>query len=109
MLALTHFSDEWGPRSREIVIFDTHSEAIVQTLFSETFVRDVTWSADGVLLAGAGADIIEIWESETWQRVGVAQGHTAEIVTVVWSPDDNFLASASRDGTVRVWAVHRTP
>jgi eukaryotic-like serine/threonine-protein kinase len=31
------------------------------------------------------------------------QGHTDAVTGVVWSPDGKRLASASADGTVRVW------
>ncbi|MBM4092659.1 MAG: hypothetical protein FJ276_25070, partial [Planctomycetes bacterium] len=32
-------------------------------------------------------------------------GHRAEIGTIAWSPDGNYLASASDDGSARVWDV----
>ncbi len=31
------------------------------------------------------------------------QGHSAEVYSVVWSPDGQTLASASGDGTIKLW------
>jgi len=65
---------------------------------------DVAWSPDGAKLATSGKDI-RIWDIATGQLLGVGQGHTDDIVSIDWSPDGTMLASASWDGTVRIWEI----
>ena len=38
-----------------------------------------------------------------------AQGHTARITSVAWSPDGQLIASGSADATVRVWTKDLSP
>ncbi|MEM9163697.1 MAG: WD40 repeat domain-containing protein, partial [Cyanobacteria bacterium P01_F01_bin.4] len=57
------------------------------------------------LIASGGADgKINLWDMEgTWIRT--LEGHTDEVTRVSFSKDGLFLASASRDGSIRLWMV----
>lgn len=66
-------------------------------------VRGVAWSPDGRLVAsGSNPDVI-LWDSVTGQRLTALSGHTDQIYSMMWSSANNQLASASADGTVRIW------
>jgi WD40 repeat protein len=69
-------------------------------------VDAVAFSADGQVLASAGADgAIRIWDVPTGQERAHLQGHTEPVWGITFSPDGKTLAAGSRDGTVKLWEV----
>ena len=44
-----------------------------------------------------------MWDAQTGQELLSLKGHTGRVIGVVFNPDGNRLASASRDKTVKVW------
>jgi WD40 repeat protein/serine/threonine protein kinase len=62
------------------------------------------FSADGSLLATAGADdVVTIWQANTGKEPRKLIGHAGEVTTVTFHPDGKRLVSGGRDGTVRIW------
>jgi WD40 repeat protein len=64
-------------------------------------------SRDGARLAAAGRrEVIGVWEASAGglKSIGeVADGHNEWIQALAYSPADNVLASAGKDGIVRLW------
>lgn len=66
----------------------------------------VAWSYDGKRLASVywngRNETVCIWDGATGNKIVTFGGHTGGVRCIVWSPDDNRLASASEDYTVKV-------
>lgn len=53
-------------------------------------------------IASAGK-VIKIWDISTGQCSNILDDHTDTISSIVQLSNDNFLASASYDGTIKIW------
>ncbi|KAF2664686.1 tricorn protease domain 2-containing protein [Microthyrium microscopicum] len=61
------------------------------------FVRaDLESLAEATIGSSCGAELF----------IGTLKGHTAEIITVLFSPDGSKIASGSVDGTLRLWNAY---
>ena len=59
---------------------------------------------DGLELASGSSDnTVALWGTDSGSRVGVLTGHTSRVWDVAASRTGALLASASGDGTVRLW------
>ena len=48
---------------------------------------------------------MRLWDAHTGSPIRTLTGHTYEVTSVSFSPDDNTLASGSSDGTVLLWEL----
>ncbi len=66
-------------------------------------VRGVAWSPDGTRLASGGLAVC-VWDARSGVELSAGRGHVWPISDVAWEPSGPRVATASDDGTVRVWA-----
>lgn len=47
----------------------------------------------------------KIWDTTTGNELLTLAGHTAEVTDVAWNSAGTRIATASADGTAKIWAV----
>jgi WD40 repeat protein/transcriptional regulator with XRE-family HTH domain len=76
-----------------------------------TRLRHVAWSPDGTRLVGGGSDgFVYVWDASDGTLLRRLVGHHEAIMSVAWSPDGNWLASAGggrEGGQLFVWEAQR--
>ncbi|KAG0694555.1 WD40-repeat-containing domain protein [Suillus ampliporus] len=68
-------------------------------------VWSLAWTSDEKkLISGTGrSGSISIFDTATWQQIGVLKGHTNTVSAITLFRNDRLLASASWDRTARLW------
>jgi len=70
----------------------------------------LAYSPDNQMVAGADLrdDAVILWDLTADKQVGnPLEGHTSDIITLVFSPDGSMLASAGYDTTIILWDVEK--
>jgi WD40 repeat protein len=67
--------------------------------------RSVAYSPDGLLLAAAVDNQVQLWNAADARLAEVLRGHDGTVRSVAFSPDGRLLASGGDDQTVALWDV----
>jgi WD40 repeat protein len=57
------------------------------------------------LISGGTDNLVRVWDAASMEAVHVLKGHTNFVNWVAVSADSAHVASASSDGTVRIWGL----
>lgn len=80
----------WDMDTLEVSNLDGHSD----------FVTAVAWSSDGTLASSGDDRRVILWDLENASPLFVFRQQVSPVKSIAWFPDDQTLASASRDGTI---------
>jgi WD40 repeat protein len=99
----------WGGEAKALHLSDSNDMSEV----SQKFLPNDIWALsfdknEQVLVCGGGDRIGRVMEVNTGKLLQSLYGHTGRIVGVAMSPDAMSIATASFDGSVRLWSVDQS-
>ena len=87
-----------------VKIWDLERGRLERDLRHATWVRAITVAKDGSTLAvGRGDGSIRLWDTETWKQFASFDGHEKFAFSLLETPDEKGVVTASDDGSVRFW------
>jgi WD40 repeat protein/DNA-binding SARP family transcriptional activator len=102
-LAVGRWDD--GPGVVEVVHPRTGARQRTMDGRFDHYIGALAWSPDGRWIAVVGDDEVRVWDAATGALTHTFPGHSRFTVRLDWSSDSSRVASASHDGTARVWPV----
>lgn len=91
-----------------IRIWDMRTGTEILSIQTGSVVESLAFSTDSRLLASGGSfqdSLVRIWDAGNGELLRELPGHSTGVVKLLFSPDSQFLVSASYDGLVRVWGI----
>src|SRR5262249_11874408 len=103
-----------GSEDRSVRVWDARTWTLLEKLSDPTGgVHSVAFHPkdDRMLAWGSTDSTVKIatqWDTSS-KEIRTLHGHTSWVESVAFSPDGEWIASARRDGTVKIWRVRPLP
>ncbi|XP_045497896.1 LOW QUALITY PROTEIN: GATOR complex protein WDR24 [Colias croceus] len=102
-----------GSQDGMMKCFDLRMKEVARTFISNTeSIRDVQFSPHTAHLFAAVSEngTVQLWDARRHERaLHQFTAHSGPVFACDWHPDVPWLATASRDKTIKVWDIHAKP
>ncbi len=87
----------------KVKVWDWEGQKIVDLIGHKDFVKDISWSPNGELIATSSPDkTAKIWDLKG-NILADIDDHHASVLSVDFSPDGKKILSSSVDNTIMIW------
>jgi WD40 repeat protein len=98
-----------GARDGSVHILNADGLETVRNFRADDRISSLSWSLDGRFIAASSHDSNVYVLAVSSPESEVLTGHQRWVHDVEWHPSSPRIASASRDGTVRIWDLSKRP
>ncbi|XP_045773380.1 GATOR complex protein WDR24 [Maniola jurtina] len=102
-----------GSQDGMMKCFDLRMKEVARTFISNTeSIRDVQFSPHQAHVFAAVSEngTVQLWDARRHERaLHQFTAHSGPVFACDWHPDVPWLATASRDKTIKVWDIHARP
>jgi len=92
-----------GGEENALKIWDAKTGNLLSTIKHVSIVCSLAWTSDHKKIITGSETSIRIFDTATWQQIAILEGHIRYVFSLSLFQNDRLLASASCDGTVRLW------
>lgn len=89
-------------------VWDFRTGARLLSFSTQEVIQSLAFSPDGRLIATGGSfqnSFVRLWSAGSGTLLRTLEGHTAGVTNLIFSPNRQFLVSASYDGVLRLWGI----
>jgi WD40 repeat protein/serine/threonine protein kinase len=99
-----------GSTDNTLILWDVETGEIIRQIENNSPIFDVAFGRSGVTAVSGGDDgIVTVWNVQTGVpifRLGAeGNGHTSQVWSVAYTPDEMGVLSASDDSTLILWSL----
>ncbi|KAL7928858.1 hypothetical protein V8C35DRAFT_220486 [Trichoderma chlorosporum] len=87
---------------KAVRIWNADTGECLHALEQQGYTRLVEFSHDSMLVISC-CEEINVWRTDTGERIRTLNGHTKAVESVAFSHDSELIVSASADATVKIW------
>jgi WD40 repeat protein len=88
----------------QVILWDAQSGRAIARGLHDHLANQCSFSHDGTRLVSAGSDYsARVWEVPSMQLKAALIGHTDDVDTAVFSPDDQLIATCALDRTLKIF------
>lgn len=88
------------------IIWDTNTRKVISTIATENKIFGSSISHNGKTIALTDGNNITIWDSEKGKQLRTLKGHTDDVASLVFSPNNKYLASSTFNSSIIIWDVN---
>jgi WD40 repeat protein len=94
-----------GGKDNTVQLLDANTGQRRIPFQGDSFFANLAFSPDGRTLATVNSATLRFWDMETMEEKRALTGHTGPILGLSYHPGGKLAATASFDGTVRLWGA----